>query len=97
MWPAEPAALRALGPYRAIEATIEQNERRREKRLTMPVLAIGGAEPTGELVGQTMMSVADDVEVRVLGGCGHYPAEEQPDALLAVVLRFLTERRTTDE
>ena len=91
----KPDALRAsFEPYRALEVTIEQNHRRRKKRLTAPVLAIGGAESIGELVGQTMASAADDVERHVLRGCGHYPAEERPDAFLAAVLPFLTEHRT---
>jgi len=91
----KPDALRAsFEPYRALEVTIEQNHRRRQKRLTAPVLAIGGAESIGELVGQTMASAADDVASHVLQGCGHYPAEERPDAFLAAVLPFLTEHRT---
>ncbi|MEV8389110.1 MULTISPECIES: alpha/beta hydrolase [unclassified Streptomyces] len=95
---ADADALRAgFEPYRALEATIDQNERRRENRLKVPVLTIGGDESTGELVGRTMASVAEDVESHVLEGCGHYPAEERPDAVLEVVLRFLTEHRITAE
>jgi pimeloyl-ACP methyl ester carboxylesterase len=46
---ADPAALRgSFGAYRALDTTIEQNERRKERRLTLPVLAIGGAEGIGE-------------------------------------------------
>jgi len=87
---ADPDALRAsFGPYRAIEATIEQNRKRREDSLSLPVLAIGGAESTAQVPGLTMRSVASDVSSVVLDGCGHYPAEERPEAFLDVVLPFL--------
>jgi len=83
-------ALRAsFGPYRAIDVTIEQNLTRREDPLTLPVLAIGGAESTAEGPGLAMRSVATDVTSVVIDRCGHYPAEERPEALLAAVLPFL--------
>src|SRR6516162_2661703 len=42
---ADPAALHgSFAAYRALDATIAQNQQRRERRLTLPVLAIGGAE-----------------------------------------------------
>src|ERR1700758_4778796 len=47
--------------YRAIPTTSAQNEQRKTRRLTLPVLAIGGAESSGEGVGNTMKLVADDV------------------------------------
>ena len=34
--------------YRALDATIAQNQQRTTRRLTLPVLAIGGAEGIGE-------------------------------------------------
>ena len=34
----------SFGFYRAWDTTMAQNEQRRTRRLTMPVLAIGGAE-----------------------------------------------------
>src|SRR5215467_15254701 len=40
---ASPAALHAsFAIYRALDATIAQNQQRKERRLTLPVLAIGG-------------------------------------------------------
>jgi pimeloyl-ACP methyl ester carboxylesterase len=38
--------------YRAIPTTIAQNEQRKTRRLTLPVLAIGGAESSGERGGE---------------------------------------------
>ena len=61
----DPDALRgSFGLYRAFDATIAQNEQRKTRRLTMPVLAIGGAESCGEAVADTMKLVADDVQSR---------------------------------
>jgi len=46
---ADPGALRgSFAAYRALDTTLAQNERRKTRRLTLPVLAIGGAEGIGE-------------------------------------------------
>ncbi|MFD0313445.1 alpha/beta fold hydrolase [Streptomyces flavalbus] len=92
---ADPEALRAsFAFYRALDTTMAQNQRRRERRLSLPVLAIGGAENLGAAVGATMELAADDVETLVLPECGHYPAEEVPEAMLAALTRFLAPYRT---
>jgi pimeloyl-ACP methyl ester carboxylesterase len=86
----DPDALRAsFEPYRAIDETVRQNALRRATRLSLPVLAVGGSDSVGAAVGATMSAVADDVTARVLDGCGHFPAEEQPVEFLAEVLPFL--------
>jgi pimeloyl-ACP methyl ester carboxylesterase len=79
--------------YRAIPATSEQNQKRKERRLTLPVLAIGGAESSGEGVGNTMKLAADDVQTVVLTGCGHWVAEQAPEQLLTALTAFLTPYR----
>jgi pimeloyl-ACP methyl ester carboxylesterase len=85
-----PEALRgSLAPYRALEATMAQNARRGAAPLAVPVLAVGGGRSTGGLVGATMALVALDLRAVVLPGCGHYPAEEDPQGLLAVLGEFL--------
>jgi pimeloyl-ACP methyl ester carboxylesterase len=75
--------------YRAIPATSTQNEQRKTRRLTLPVLAIGGAESSGEGVGNTMKLAADDVQAVVLTDCGHWVAEQAPEQLLAALTAFL--------
>lgn len=75
--------------YRAIETTIAQNARRKERKLEMPVLAIGGALGLGDRVGDQMKLVARDVTALSLPACGHYVPEEAPDATLAALLPFL--------
>jgi pimeloyl-ACP methyl ester carboxylesterase len=75
--------------YRSIPASIMQNEQRKTRRLTLPVLAIGGAESTGEGVGNTMKLAADDVQTLVIPGCAHWVAEQAPEQLLAALTTFL--------
>ena len=79
--------------YRAIPTTIAQNEKRKERRLTLPVLAIGGEQSSGEGVGNTMKLAADDVQTMVLPGCGHWVAEQAPEELLAALTAFLAPYR----
>src|SRR6516162_8176728 len=79
--------------YRAIPATIAQNEKRKEARLTLPVLAMGGIESTGDMVGQAMSLVADDVQTVVLSGSAHWVAEQAPEQLLTALTTFLAPYR----
>ncbi|WP_314409082.1 alpha/beta fold hydrolase [Streptomyces kroppenstedtii] len=91
---ADPRALRAsFAYYRALDETIAQNERRGRTRLTLPVLALGGALWSGASAAHTMRLAADDVTEVVLDDCGHYPAEEQPSRLVETLENFLTADR----
>src|SRR3954465_13144254 len=89
-----PDSLRgSFGWYRALEASIAQNEQRATSRLTMPVLGIGGGMSFGENVGNGVRAVADDVQSLVIPGTGHFLAEESPDELLAALTAFLAPYR----
>jgi pimeloyl-ACP methyl ester carboxylesterase len=91
---ADPDHLRgSFGFYRAIPTTTVQNEQRKTRRLTLPVLAIGGEESTGEAPGMTMKLAADDVQTVVLAGCGHWVAEQASEQLLAALAAFLAPYR----
>jgi pimeloyl-ACP methyl ester carboxylesterase len=91
---ASPDALRgSFGFYRALTTTIAQNQQRKERRLTLPVLAIGGGESAGEGVGNAMKLAADDVQIMVIPGCGHWVAEQAPEELLAALTAFLAPYR----
>jgi pimeloyl-ACP methyl ester carboxylesterase len=91
---ASPDALRgSFAAYRALDTTIAQNERRKTRRLTLPVLAIGGAEGIGEGAANTMKLAADDVQSVVIPGSGHYCLEEAPGEVLAVLTAFLAPYR----
>jgi pimeloyl-ACP methyl ester carboxylesterase len=94
MLAADPEALRgSFEIYRAFPEIIAQNEQRRNRRLTLPVLAIGGAESSGEGAANTMKLVADDVQGVVLPDCGHWVAEQAPEALLDALTAFLAPYR----
>jgi pimeloyl-ACP methyl ester carboxylesterase len=89
-----PDALRgSFGFYRAVNATIAQNEQRKTRRLTLPVLAMGGEQSAGAGAGNTMKLVADDVKTVVLPGAGHWVAEQAPEAMLAALTEFLAPYR----
>jgi pimeloyl-ACP methyl ester carboxylesterase len=90
---ADPDALRgSFELYRAFPTTAAQNEQRMTRRLTMPVLAIGGAESTGAMAADTMRLVADDVQGAVVNS-GHWVAEQAPEELLAALTEFLAPYR----
>jgi pimeloyl-ACP methyl ester carboxylesterase len=91
---AGPDALRgSFAAYRALDTTIAQNERRKTRRLTLPVLAIGGAEGIGEGAANTMKLAADHVQSVVIPGSGHYCLEEAPHEILAALTAFLASCR----
>ena len=85
-----PDSLRgSFGWYRALDTTIAQDGQRKDSKLAMPVLAIGGELSFGEQVGGAVQLVADDVQSAVIPGTGHFLAEESPDELLAALTEFL--------
>ena len=91
---ADPDALRgSFAAYRALDATIAQNQRRTQRRLTLPVLGIGGADGIGEGAANTMKLAADDVQSLVIPGSGHYCLEEAPEEMLAALTAFLAPYR----
>jgi pimeloyl-ACP methyl ester carboxylesterase len=91
---ADPAALHAsFAIYRALDATIAQNQQRKTRRLQLPVLGIGGAKSLGDQVAATMKLAADDVQTLVIPGCGHHPAEETPEETLDALTAFLAPYR----
>jgi pimeloyl-ACP methyl ester carboxylesterase len=87
----DPGALRAgFEYYRALDRTAADNARRAEEyRVTVPVLALGGATSwgRGEQVAESLRRLADDVTGGVVAEAGHWVPEEQPAEL---VRRFRT-------
>jgi pimeloyl-ACP methyl ester carboxylesterase len=89
-----PDALRgSFGSYRAIDTTIAENAERKARRLTLPVLAIGGGKGLGETTFSTMKLVADNVRGVIIPESGHWVAEEAPEKLLAALTPFLAPYR----
>jgi pimeloyl-ACP methyl ester carboxylesterase len=78
-----------LGYYRAIFDSMAQNRASAETPLPMPVLAIGGDFGLGAIMAQSLSAAVTDLQSAVIANCGHYVPEEQPLALLDVLLPFL--------
>jgi pimeloyl-ACP methyl ester carboxylesterase len=79
--------------YRAFSTTSAQNEKRKTRRLAMPVLAMSGAESSGDMVVQTMKLVADDVRSLIIPSTGHWLAEQAPNEVLDELTTFLAPYR----
>jgi pimeloyl-ACP methyl ester carboxylesterase len=78
--------------YRAFNVTAMQNAERKNRRLPMPVLAIGGAESLGENAANIMRAVADNVQGVVVPG-GHWVAEQAPEHMIAALTEFVAPYR----
>ena len=83
----------SLAFYRAWDETVAQNAQRKNRPLTMPVLAVGGAASWGELVPNAMKELANDVQGVVIPRTGHWLAEESPKRLSAALTPFLAPYR----
>ena len=79
--------------YREWQTMMEQNEQRKERPLTMPVLAISGEASWGEAIGDGIKAVAKDVQTAVIPGAGHWFAEQAPEETVAALTAFLTPYR----
>jgi pimeloyl-ACP methyl ester carboxylesterase len=89
-----PDSLRgSLGFYRALDATLAQNDERTKQPLPMPVLAIGGEQSYASHVGEAMEHLGDDVQGVVIDGAGHWVAEQAPEQVLAPLTAFLAPYR----
>jgi pimeloyl-ACP methyl ester carboxylesterase len=87
-----PGGIRAgMEVYRAFDQDVADNRAalERDGRLTLPVLAVGGASSTtGEVMEQMMREVAEDVTAIRVAAAAHWIPEEQPRVLAEALLRF---------
>jgi pimeloyl-ACP methyl ester carboxylesterase len=97
----DPESLRAgFDLYRAVPKDVADNEASRaEGKLTMPVLAVGGAHcmpegwGVGPVVARSMRQLAEEVREVVIPECAHWVPEEQPELLAAHLLNFFGDGR----
>lgn len=90
-----PGAMRAgFEYYRAFPEDVRQNREYAKRKLTMPVLALGGASATGTLPLRQLREVATNVRGGVMERCGHWLATECPDRLTQQLLTFFSEKQT---
>ena len=87
---ARPGRMRASWAYFvSFPKTAKDFAQLSERKLPMPVLAIGGAKANGELLAQQMKLVASDVTVVVLSDTGHWVLEERPKETTEALMKFL--------
>ena len=79
--------------YRASGVSAIQNQDRAKRKVTLPILAIGGELSLAELPAVTMNVVADNVQTLVIPKTGHWLAEEAPQEILAALTEFLAAYR----
>lgn len=85
-----PGALRPqFEYYRALPETIAQNVKRAERKLTMPVLALGGDHGVRDIPQAMLRPVTSDFQGGVLKDCGHFAPEECPQEMLERLVPFL--------
>ena len=91
----QPGALRAgFSYYRNLARDMADNEAiAKTFKLPMPVLALGGNKGWGRglEVLESLQRLGNNVRGGVIDNCGHWMAEEQPEALLGHLLPFLEE------
>jgi len=60
-----------------------------QTKLNIPVLTIGGAKATGEVLGQQAKIIAKNPTAVILQNCGHWVLEEKPRETTEALLNFL--------
>ncbi|MEU9886903.1 alpha/beta hydrolase [Sphaerisporangium sp. NPDC051011] len=81
--------------YRAFEADGVNNTANASRRLTQPVLALGGANSFGPGVADSFRLVANDVRQVIVPDSGHYIPEENPTFLSDCAKLFFGPPTTT--
>lgn len=87
----EAAPQAAFNHYRAFPQDVGHNQESAATLLPMPVLALGGEQSMGPMVGETFQAVAGDVRAEVVPECGHWMPEEQHEYLAERLLAFFDE------
>ena len=82
----------ALQHYRNPQPESAEKNESENRKLEMPVLAIGGERSMGSGVEMLMQGFASDVRGSVIKNCGHWIAEEQPEELTNQLLNFFGEQ-----
>jgi pimeloyl-ACP methyl ester carboxylesterase len=91
---AQPGAMHAaFAQFRAIRKDAEDNKVAMAAKLTMPVLAIGGAKSFGAMEATVMRNAASDLTEIVIPDAGHWLMEESPTATVGAIRSFLDTKR----
>jgi pimeloyl-ACP methyl ester carboxylesterase len=89
---ARPGAMHAaFAQFRSIRQDAVDNEASMAKKLSMPVLAVGGEKSFGANEAIVMRNAADKVTEVVIPGAGHWLMEEAPTQTIAAIRGFMTQ------
>src|SRR5437868_11579970 len=87
---AQPGGMRAgFAQFTAFSQDAKDNEIFKRRKLTMPVLAVGGEKSFGPLQAVIMRHVAINVQEAVVPGSGHWLMEERPSYTVTLIRSFL--------
>ena len=79
----------AFEQFAAFSQDAKDNKIFAEKKLTMPILALGAEKSFGDQQAAIMRNVATNVEGGIITGSGHWIMEEQPAQTVSKVRAFL--------
>mgnify|MGYP002251356785 FL=1 len=89
---AKPGAMHsAFAQFLSIPQDAEDNQKSLATKLTMPVLAIGGEKSFGPNEAIVMRNAATNVQELVVPNAGHWLMEEQPQATVSAIVKFLAQ------
>jgi pimeloyl-ACP methyl ester carboxylesterase len=89
---AQPGAMHAgFEQFKAFDQDAADNQAllAQHGKLAMPVLAIGGEKSFGPMMATVMRATASDVREAVVPDSGHWVMEENPAAIIRLVVEFL--------
>lgn len=90
---AQPGCLHGgISYFRTHRQDIAYNQEQAKTKLAMPVLTIAGAASAGDRLEEQVRPLAEDLSSVVIDRCGHYIAEERPEALVDHLLAFFGRR-----
>jgi pimeloyl-ACP methyl ester carboxylesterase len=79
----------AFEQFAAFTQDAKDNKIFEEKKLTMPILALGAEKSFGDQQAAIMREVGTNVQGGIITGSGHWIMEEQPEQTVSMVRAFL--------
>lgn len=84
-----PGALRAgIMYYANVWTDAKHNKELARKKLTMPMLAVGGEASGGQWIAQLFQPLAQNIQSLVVPKAGHWLGDENPVVLSAALIKF---------
>ena len=77
--------------YRSLREDVPIVASLRGRKLAMPVMTVTGEFSAGTRLAEALKDEAPDLKSVVAKDCGHFVAEESPDAFVEQVQRFLAD------